>query len=567
MSAPPVVLVTGAQGTLGRVLVAALAQDPSAARAVIASDLRLPEQPVAGVHHARLDITDADAVAAAFREHTPHVVVHLAAVVTPGPGQTRAQQYAVDVDGTRHVVAAAVETGVGKLIYTSSGAAYGYSPQNAPLLTEDDPLRSDETFAYAWHKRLVEELLADARRDHPALRQLVFRVGTILGAGVRNQITALFERPVVLGLRGVDTPFCFVWDEDVVACLIEGVRSPEKAGIYNLAGSGVMTPSGGSLGHWRSCPGVASPATVPSRSASCGTARSWATRPSSATSASAFASPAARPSRSSERPVPPDPPQVVAITGGAGDIGRAIAAAYLRRGARVALLDLPGERLDAAAQGLAAPDRVAALPCDITDPAACDRAIAAIEARFSGLDVLVNNAGLTQRSRFEDTAPDVIRRVIEVNLFGAMNCTRAALPALRRRRGTVAAISSVAGFAPLVGRTAYAASKHALHGFFDSLRTEGAPDVHVLLVCPSFVSTGFEGRAMGPDGRPLSGPRATIGRKLTPAEVADAVVDAVSRGQRQRLVSPVAHASFWLSRVAPGLYDRLMRRSQRAEFD
>ncbi len=259
---------------------------------------------------------------------------------------------------------------------------------------------------------------------------------------------------------------------------------------------------------------------------------------------------------------------VVVITGGAGDIGRALARAWVERGAHVALLDVDGSRLAAARDDVGPHDRVLAVECDVTDHAACEAAVARVIDRWGGIDVLVNNAGLSHRSLFADTDLAVLRRVVEVNLFGAIHCTRAALEHVRRRRGTLVAISSVAGYAPLVGRTGYAASKHALHGFFDSLRTEIERDgVGVLIVCPAFVDTGFAGRALDGGGGVLSGPRALAGRALTPDRVAQAVVDAVRRRRRRRLISPVAHASLWLSRLVPSLYDRAMRRSQREEFD
>jgi len=149
-------------------------------------------------------------------------------------------QYAVDVEGTENVTAACIATGVRKLVYTSSGAAYGYHADNAPMLREDDALRGNEEFAYAWHKRLVEDQLAQAATEHPELEQLIFRVSTVLGASVKNQITALFERPIVMGLDGADTPFCFIWDSDLVECLCNGVHG-SWAGTFNLTGDGVMT--------------------------------------------------------------------------------------------------------------------------------------------------------------------------------------------------------------------------------------------------------------------------------------------------------------------------------------
>jgi UDP-glucose 4-epimerase len=164
-------------------------------------------------------------------------VVHLAAIVTPGPKSNRELEYSVDVLGTRNVLEACLAAGVRKIIVTSSGAAYGYYADNPVPLDEDDALRGNPEFAYSDHKRQVEEMLARYREQHPELEQLVFRPGAILGDQVANQITALFEKPVVLGVAGSDAPFTFVWDRDVVACIAKGIRE-ERTGIYNLAGGG-----------------------------------------------------------------------------------------------------------------------------------------------------------------------------------------------------------------------------------------------------------------------------------------------------------------------------------------
>jgi len=122
---------------------------------------------------------------------------------------------------------------VGQLIVTSSGAAYGYHADNPVPLRETDALRGNPEFAYSDHKRQVEELLAAARVRHPALKQLIFRPGTILGELVSNPITALFDRPFVLGVVGSDTPFVLIWDEDVARCIVKGVIEG-RSGIYNL---------------------------------------------------------------------------------------------------------------------------------------------------------------------------------------------------------------------------------------------------------------------------------------------------------------------------------------------
>ncbi len=237
------VLITGAAGYLGSTLVASLARrGPSGGvAAIVASDVREtpPEKRLPGVEYAAMDIR-APGLAELLEQHAIDTVVHLAAIVTPGPKSNRDLEYSVDVLGTKNVLEACVASGVRKFIVTSSGAAYGYYPDNPEWLTEDDAIRGNEAFAYSHHKRLVEEMLAGYRRDHPALRQVVLRVGTILGETTRNQITALFERPRLLAIRGSKSPFVFIWDQDVVGAIEHAIFS-DKDGIYNVAGDGALS--------------------------------------------------------------------------------------------------------------------------------------------------------------------------------------------------------------------------------------------------------------------------------------------------------------------------------------
>ena len=238
------VLVTGGSGFLGTGVVAGLAD---AGHEVTSGDLRVPEVPgeaaglvdTAGprVRHVRLDVTDAAAVSRAVAGHD--AVVHLASVVDPD-GMGREAAYRVDVDGSCHVLDACVEHGVRRLIVSSSGAAYGYHADNPVPITEDWTVRGTTAFAYSHHKALVEHMLADARRDHPQLEQVVLRIGTILGDAVDNQITALFHRPRLLAIRGSDSPFVFIWDTDLVAIIVRAVDGGPP-GIYNVAGSGTLT--------------------------------------------------------------------------------------------------------------------------------------------------------------------------------------------------------------------------------------------------------------------------------------------------------------------------------------
>lgn len=231
------VLVTGAGGYLGRLLVAELAR---CGRPVLALDLRGPPAVarLKGVEYLARDVRD-PGLADVMRAHGVDAVAHLASIVTPGRNSSREHEYSVDVLGTKNVLEACVEAGVAKFVVTSSGAAYGYHADNPPLIDEDQPLRGNREFAYAWHKRLVEEMLAEYRAAHPEMRQVVLRVGTILGETTRNQITDLFDKPRLIAVRGADSPFVFAWDQDVVACLLLALEEGRE-GVFNVAGDGAL---------------------------------------------------------------------------------------------------------------------------------------------------------------------------------------------------------------------------------------------------------------------------------------------------------------------------------------
>ncbi|HYD75457.1 SDR family oxidoreductase [Ramlibacter sp.] len=234
----PRVLVTGAGGYLGRQVVAGLAQQAGASL-VLAHDVRPPAERLPGVRYETGDVRSPE-LATLVATHRIDTVVHLASIVTPGRGSRREFEYDVDVNGTRNVLQACVRHGVRRIVVSSSGAAYGYHADNPAWITEDVPLRGNEVFAYSHHKRLVEELLACHREDHPGLEQVVLRIGTILGATVRNQITGLFEQRRPLAIAGSDSPFVFIWDQDVVAIILRAIADG-PAGIFNVAGDGALT--------------------------------------------------------------------------------------------------------------------------------------------------------------------------------------------------------------------------------------------------------------------------------------------------------------------------------------
>ena len=231
----PSVLITGAGGYLGSATIKELSARRDLFAAIIAVDVRDTSavRRLGGITYVTHDVRDAG-IETILREHRIDTVVHLASIVTPGKKSNREFEYSVDVLGTRNVVECCLRAGVTHLIVTSSGA------DNPQPLQETDRIRGNPEFAYSDHKRQVEEMLAQFRRSNPELKQLVFRPGTILGASTSNRITNLFEGKRILGLKSASTPFVFIWDKDVVACIVRGIME-RREGIYNLAGDGTLT--------------------------------------------------------------------------------------------------------------------------------------------------------------------------------------------------------------------------------------------------------------------------------------------------------------------------------------
>ena len=235
------VLVTGSSGYIGQLLVAELASlvGNGQLTGVIACDVREPASLPAHATWVEHDVRR-PTLASVFTKHRVDVVIHLASFVTPPKGTTRELAYSVMVDGMRNVLDVCIATKIHRLVVASSGSAYGYHADNPELLTESDPLRGNKEFSYSWNKRKAEEILADYRRAYPRLEQVVFRISTILGKTVHNQISALFERRRLIAITGSSSPFVFIDDRDVVACLIRAIDS-QAIGVYNVAGDGTLT--------------------------------------------------------------------------------------------------------------------------------------------------------------------------------------------------------------------------------------------------------------------------------------------------------------------------------------
>jgi UDP-glucose 4-epimerase len=487
------VLVTGACGAVGQVLIQELA---AAGVETLATDIRRHEDMPDGVGFMKLDVRGSDAKRI-VKDFKPDVIVHLASIVSPTRGMTREFAHDVDVKGTRNVLDAAISHGVKRLVVTSSGAAYGYHADNPVPLSESDPVRGNPEFAYSDHKRQVEEMLAEARASHPGLEQVVLRVGTVLGAGLENQITELFHRPKLIAVRGSDSPFVFIWTRDLARILMRAAGEG-PAGIFNVCGDGALSVH--DLARVLGKPVMALPAWVLKAAlGDCQTTGPFALR--AGTGAFSAIPPGARQHGAEDRvrvhagtqqradiravaqgggPVS----RVAVITGGAGGLGKALAHRLLKEDWRVVLMDLPAalQALKLESEGV---ERVA---CDLTDEAAVASTCAEISARHPAVDLVIHNAGVTQIGLFDETTLASQRLVMEINYFGSVRVAAGLLKAVRKGRGTHLAVSSVAGFAPLYKRTAYAASKHALNGFFASLASEEAQHgVKVVIAAPSFV--------------------------------------------------------------------------------
>lgn len=243
------------------------------------------------------------------------------------------------------------------------------------------------------------------------------------------------------------------------------------------------------------------------------------------------------------------------ISGGNGGLGRALTAGLQARGWHVVALDI-----DVA--GLEAGPALTPVQVDLTDGAALARACAGIVAARDSVDLVIYNAGVSQIGPFAEASEASHRKVFEINYFAAVNMARAFLRPLRDSRGTHLAISSVAGFAPLVNRTAYAASKHAMEGFFGSLRAEEAGHgVAVLIAAPSFVATNLGRGDRGADGIIRPGAAADGVDYMSAGDAAAVILRGLDRRRAFIPVGRVARLAHLVNRASPALYQRLMRRN------
>lgn len=261
--------------------------------------------------------------------------------------------------------------------------------------------------------------------------------------------------------------------------------------------------------------------------------------------------------------------KVVVVTGAASGIGLALCRRFSLDSAKMGMLDMDEQALECVQSEFVGKGvDCLCLRCDVSLQDESEAAIRRIIDQYGGIDVLVNNAGITQRGSFVDTDISVFEKVMAVNFFGSLYCTKAAIKSLIQRKGLIIVNESIAGFGPLLGRTGYSASKHALHGLFTSLRSEiRETGAHVMIVCPGFVETNLQTRALGCDGGITTHPQSRVGGQDTPENVAEAIYKGALKRKHLLVLTPAGKIGYGISRLSPILYERMMARSLRAELE
>ena len=254
--------------------------------------------------------------------------------------------------------------------------------------------------------------------------------------------------------------------------------------------------------------------------------------------------------------------RVVWITGASSGIGEATAHAFAREGARLVLSSRRPAELERVRAACARSNDHHLAPFDLARSDLFADTVADVTRQCGHIDILINNGGISQRALALDSAPEVDRALMEVDYFAPVALTRAVLPDMRRRRrGHVVVISSVMGYVGTPGRSTYAAAKHALHGYFDSLRAEVHGDgIHVTIVCPGYVRTAVSANALGPRGEKHRRMDERTARGITPERCARAILRGVVRRQEEIYVGGKEVLGIYLKRFAPWLFSSIVRR-------
>ena len=251
--------------------------------------------------------------------------------------------------------------------------------------------------------------------------------------------------------------------------------------------------------------------------------------------------------------------KVVVVTGASSGIGEAMAREYAKMGAMVVMGARREEELQRIAQEIEAEGgKVAYAACDVVKEEDCKRLIDTAVEAFGGIDVMICNAGLSMRALFDDCDLKVLHRLMDVNFWGTVYCTKYALPYLQQSKGSLVGISSVAGIHGLPGRTGYSASKFAMTGFLETIRIENLKKgLHVMVACPGFTASNVRFSALTADGSQQGSTPREEGKMMTAEQVAHIVARGIARRKRLCLMEAEGRATHFVKKFAPSLVDKL----------
>lgn len=254
--------------------------------------------------------------------------------------------------------------------------------------------------------------------------------------------------------------------------------------------------------------------------------------------------------------------KVVIITGASSGIGEACVYDYLNKGHKVVMAARNEQKLnDIQTKVSKNGQEVLAVPTDVSKEEDCKNLIDQTIKHYGKIDILINNAGISMRALFKDIETDVIKKLMDVNFWGTVYCSKYALPYLIEQKGSLVGVSSIAGFQGLPGRTGYSSSKFAMHGFLETLRIENLKKgLHVMIAAPGFTSTNVRKSALGPDGNKQGESPRDESHMMSPAKVAFIISKGIKKRKRLIIITMEGKITVLLRRIVPTYIDRLTYR-------